>query len=177
MTFQTGDALLTRSKGFISFLIRLSTFAWGKWNHVASIVVDKGVVWIYEVTTQAKRPDAVFGDMKDGARLERYENWIRAQGKVWHLKLSSPFKAGEAARFEDHCKALHRDRVSYDFPGAFFSAMPGRNKAQLKKTFCSAAHVSALVASGRLAVRTNFSEWHPNDVARCMIYRKPVRIK
>ena len=63
--------------------------------------------------------------------------------------------------------------MDYDFGGAAFSALPGRNKRQLEKTFCSAAHVSALVASGRLAPRVNFSEWHPHDVAKMSIYRKP----
>ena len=112
--------------------------------------------------------------MRAGARKELLTEWLKAQrGKVWHLKISSQLSAAEAKRFHNCWEDLHHDRVSYDFPGAFLSAMPGSARKKLRKTFCSAAHMMALVASSLLAPRTNYSEYHPNDVAKLEIYRKP----
>lgn len=125
-----------------------------------------------------KSVDHKFGDRIDGARMIPLSNWLRERSreKVWLARLSVPFSREESERFESHWSYLHLARVKYDLPGAAFSALPGRNKNQVKKTFCSAAVGSALVAAGRLAPRANYSEFTPKDVANLLIYRKPQRL-
>lgn len=173
--FKTGDAFLTRNESWVGLVIRLSTFAWWKWNHVASYI-DPGKV--FEITVSPSHRDIVFGDRIDGARCEGLLGWYEAQpSKIWCLKLKDPLNSEEVTLFREKWVELHKSRIPYDYFGAVASAMPWLGKRKTVEMFCSAAHVCALTHCGRLPDKTNWSEWHPNDVAKLDLYHKPLRIK
>ena len=150
----TGDILLFSGKGLFSSLIRLATFS--KISHVGIAYVIGGDIYCWESTSLSKG--------KKGVQISLLSNRVQSyNGKIWvrHLQCKhTPLFYSGLRELRRELKDKPYERNIWELIG---SAMPWRNKSNLKSVFCSELVAEAYKRMGILHTKLPSNEFTPKD--------------